>query len=307
MRSLTCFLWLFTLTAGCVLEDKFLEVPDGSVEAGLCGFCDSATPACNETTQMCVECTAQNASACIDSTPVCNTDDNKCVECVASSDCDDPTAAGCDTELNECVECAGEADCDGIEGLPLCNAGTCVECVPATEDRDCGGNSCNPDNFACTATMLASRDTCQTCVSDSECQNAGNRCVAMEYQGAAYPDELTGFCLKTTEGGCEQPYSITLENRPSLSDAAVADYCGINEELATCEAVRGLLTNVRCDGGDDQDCPQPSGLCRQVGSLENRCTYACQSLIECLEDIPLGRPGSTCGSSGSGGDDYCGG
>ncbi|MDH3199899.1 MAG: hypothetical protein OEM15_03295 [Myxococcales bacterium] len=303
MRSFACFLWLLTLTAGCVLEDKFVEVPDGSVEAGLCGFCDSATPACNETTQMCVQCTAKNSTACIDNTPVCNTNGNECVECTASSDCNDPIAARCDTDLNECVECEGETDCDGIEGLALCNAGTCVECVPATEETDCDRNSCNPDSFTCTDTMLASRDTCQTCVSDSECQNAGNRCVAMTYQSAPYPNLQTGFCLKTTGGGCEQPYSITLRARPSLSGGLPEDYCGINEELATCEAVRALLTNVRCEGGADQECPQPSGLCRQVGSLDNRCTYACGLPAQC----PADPPADTCGASGSGGDEYCGG
>ncbi|MBW2381024.1 MAG: hypothetical protein JRG70_15985 [Deltaproteobacteria bacterium] len=183
----------------------------------------------------------------------------------------------------------------------------CVECTPDTETDDCGGKSCDPATFACTETVLASRETCQTCVSDSECKEVGNRCVAMTYQGAPYPDMQTGFCLKTTEGGCEQPYSITLSMRPSLSGPPNDNYCGINEQLATCPAVRALVDNQQCLSGDPQECPQPSGLCEQVGDLQNRCTYPCASVVECLENNPEGRPGSTCGSSGSGSDDYCGG
>ena len=129
----------------------------------------------------------------------------------------------------------------------------------------------------------------------------------MEYEGDPFPGDGTGFCLKTIDGGCEQPYSITLSDRTSLSGLSGADYCGINEGFATCPAVRALAGNDRCDGGTDEECPQPSGLCRRVGALENRCTYECASLVECLEDLPPGRPGSTCGSSGSGGEDYCGG
>jgi hypothetical protein len=125
--------------------------------------------------------------------------------------------------------------------------------------------------------------------------------------GTRFPDGETGFCLKTTATGCEQPYSITLSDRPSMSGPPTEDYCGINESLATCPAVRALQNNARCDGGTDEECEQPSGICRQVGNLESRCTYQCASVVECLTNEPEGRPGSTCGASGTGGDDYCGG
>ncbi|MGB9340755.1 MAG: hypothetical protein WCB63_16025, partial [Polyangiales bacterium] len=59
-----------------------------------------------------------------------------------------------------------------------------------------------------------------------------------------------------------------------------------------------------CEGGTSAECPQPSGLCEKVGDLDDRCTYQCSDPVEC-KNPPV--PGSTCGSSGSGGDDYCGG
>lgn len=296
MRSFACLLWILTLGTGCVLEGQPVDQGD----AGICGSCPTDKPVCIENVPECVQCTAEDPSACMGSTPVCNAE-NECVGCDSSSQCTDPTAARCDTDANECAGCQGPGDCEGIAGLPACNDETCVQC---TSDANCDGTSCNTNTLECTDTDVGSLATCEECVVDSECQDTDNRCVEMFYQGARHPDANAGYCLKTTEGGCEQPYSITLADRPSLSGDPVDDYCGINEELATCEAVRALISNQRCQSGDDTECPQPSGLCKEVGNLEDRCTYRCSGVAQC-DSAP--NPGSTCGSSGSGGDDYCGG
>jgi hypothetical protein len=237
---------------------------------------------------------------------VCKTDGVTCVDCNGSGECNDADAAHCSEITNECESCEVDNDCDGVGDLPRCQAGTCVECTPANEATDCPGTSCNPRTFACTATDLGSRETCETCVADSECGEEGNRCVLMEYEGQAYPDLQTGFCLKSIDlgGSCTNPYRIVI-TRTSLSGATADEYCGINEDLATCEAVRALLADDPCNPEDgDLDCPQPSGLCRELPGNLNRCTYLCGDVVEC-KSSPA--PGSTCGSSGSGGDDYCGG
>ena len=314
MRSLAFFLAILTLAAGCVLEDKPVIPEDGGVEAGPCGVCEFATPVCNDDLQ-CVECTAEQDSFCTDQSLVCKTGAFECVECNASSDCNDPSAARCEPEQNECGGCESEADCIGIEGRPVCDDRTCVQCTPATEDVDCGGKSCDPLTRECTETTLASRETCETCVSDSECKEAGNRCVAMTYQGLPFPDALTGFCLKTFSEGdpCERPYLVPLLGRESLSGPPAANFCGIDETDVTCPAVLALLNNVECPSGEDSECPI-SGLCRDFvdGLAEDRCTYLCSDADECKKP-PVA--GSTCGSSGSGGaggaggapGDYCGG
>ena len=142
-------------------------------------------------------------------------------------------------------------------------------------------------------------------MSDSECKEAGNRCVPMDYDGQPYPNQQTGFCLKSVDlgGSCTNPYRIVLR-RTSLSGAEADDYCGINEDLATCQAVRALLADDPCNTENgEQDCPQPSGLCRELPGMLNRCTYLCSDMVECKAP-PV--PGSTCGSSDSG-SDYCGG
>jgi hypothetical protein len=235
------------------------------------------------------------------------------VDCNESSDCDDADAAHCNAETNECEGCRSDTDCNGIDGLPRCAADTdtCVQCTPETEEPDCLGKSCNPETFTCTDTAVGSVATCEECVSDSECGEAGNRCVAMEYQDEAYPDSQTGFCLKSIDlgGSCTNPYRIVI-TRTSLSGAEADDYCGINEDLATCQAVRALLADDPCNPvNEDLDCPQPSGLCRELPGMLNRCTYLCSDVVEC-KSPPA--PGSTCDSSGAGGAGgaggaYCGG
>ena len=208
----------------------------------------------------------------------------------------------------------GSGGAGGVGGDGGSGGGAAAECTPDTEDVDCGGKSCDPLTGACTETTLGSRETCEACVADSECGENGSpseqhRCVEMFYPpGERFPNDATGFCLKVfAPGGCEQPYAIRISDRESLSGDPLESYCGINEALATCPAVRALVRNQTCLSGNADECPQPTGLCEQVGDLQTRCTYPCASLVECLENDPDGRPGSTCGSSGSGSDNFCGG
>jgi hypothetical protein len=309
MRWVAFFLWFLTPAAGCVLEDKPVDPDfDGGVEAGTCIVCPTTTPVCYNDT-LCVECTADDERYCTQMAQVCKTDAFECVDCNVSTECTDPDAAHCNAESNECEACEGDADCNGILGLPRCLADTCVQCTPATEEDDCDGDSCNPRTLSCAGTPVGSLQTCEECVADSECGEDGSpseshRCVEMFFDGGRYPNGETGFCLKTFSlGGCEQPYAIKISDRESLSGDPLQSYCGINETLATCPAVRALKENQVCPGDDDAECPK-SGLCRDVGGLPTRCTYLCSDVVEC-KSSPV--PGSTCGSSGSDDDDYCGG
>jgi hypothetical protein len=307
MRWVAFFLLFLTLAAGCVLEDKPVDPGiDGGIDGGICDPpCTDGTPICNANSQ-CVQCAAEADGECTDPTPVCEAGGFDCVECNTSAECNDPNMAHCHEDTHECDACVGDADCNGINGLPRCQADACVQCTPAMEEDDCSGDSCDPRTFTCTGTEVGSVATCEECVSDSECGEAGNRCVLMAYNGQPYPSLETGFCLKSIElgGSCTNPYRIVLR-RTSVSGADADDYCGINENLATCQAVRALLADDLCTPENgDLDCPQPSGLCRELPGVLNRCTYLCGSVVECVSSPA---PGSTCGSSGSGGDDYCGG
>ena len=317
MRRFAVLVCILTLGAACVVESKPIDPSnDGGIDSGvLCGAirCPEDRPLCSDALE-CVQCIIDDDSYCTDQGLLCDLDSSMCVGCTGDSDCTDPAAARCDNDV--CTTCTEASQCDGVDGLDpmgnVCEDGLCVDCTPETEGDSCMGNrSCNPATNECTDVFVGSLDVCEPCVADSQCGEDGEasdafRCVPMFYEmpDARFPDDETGFCLKSTEGGCEQPFSITLSMRPSLSDAPSDDYCGINEELATCPAVKALVDNETCEGGTPEECPQPSGLCTKVGDLENRCTYLCSDPVEC-KDPPV--PGSTCGSSGPDGDDYCGG
>ena len=317
MKRFAFLLWLFTLAAGCIVEDKPITPPgDAGVDAGdLCGTvsCPADRPLCSDALE-CVQCTADELGYCTDQGLICNTESMTCIECSGDADCTAINAAKCDVESNACVPCDSRNQCDDVEGLPgVDNAcddeGMCVDCTPETEAETCPGNkSCEPRTRTCTTTEVGSVNVCEPCVADSECSDNGDptatyRCVPMFYPNpqTRFPDDQTGFCMKTTEGDCERPYSIPLPNRPSLSAPSVGvDYCGIDEQVVTCPALRALELAVGCANGTS--CP-PSGICTKVGDVSDQCTYSCSQALQC----PAGAPADTCGSCGSGGGDCCGG
>jgi len=313
------FLGFLTLAAGCIVEDKPITQPnDGGVDAGeLCGSvsCPADRPLCSDALE-CVQCTASEDAYCTDQGLLCNTVSMTCIACSGDADCTDPTAARCIDEM--CTACDDRAQCDDVDGLPgvnnACNdGGACVDCTPESETETCPGfKACNPQTEKCTETQVGSLDVCEECVADSECGDDGEesdafRCVPMYYpnQETRFPNSDAGFCLKTTAGGCEQPYSITLPSRASLSGAEPAGYCGIEEDLTTCPAVNALVVeNEGCPSGADDECPV-GGICRDLDNFMDRCTYLCDLPAQC----PAGAPADTCGSSGAGGagGKYCGG
>jgi hypothetical protein len=107
-----------------------------------------------------------------------------------------------------------------------------------------------------------------------------------------------------------------MNGKTSISAAPAANYCGINQDLATCEAVLALLDDWVCSGtagmcspdGIAAEQPVPGALCRDLGggALANRCTYACGGASECLNSPT---PGFTCGDGTPpiGAPDWCGG
>lgn len=318
MRWAPFLVCLLVLTAACIVEDQPVVPPiDGGVEAGRCVVCPPAKPVCLNETE-CVQCAGgeDEDKYCTDRDQVCDVENHVCVDCLTNAQCAAPDASRCNIDDNECAPCRTNEDCDGVEGLAetgnICDDGLCVQCTPETEAAACPNNtSCNPRTNTCTDTIVGSLLVCDECVADSECGDDGEpsdayRCVPMYYptDQTRFPNDETGFCLKTTDGGCERPYAITLFDRGTLSEpSSNGDYCGINEALTTCPAVAALVADERCPNGTDEEC-EPGGICRQVGNLQNRCTYFCSDVVECKE-APV--PGSTCGSSGSDSDKYCGG
>jgi len=279
----------------------------------------------------CLECVhGDDNKGCKDSARPACLEDNTCAQCAESDDCTDPEASVCNDQ-NECVACTDDDGCSHFDDTKHCLAetNTCVQCTIELETDKCGAKSCDPATHACTDTTRNTVETCESCVADSECI-ANHHCVPMEYKGA----ERGGYCLETTEGGCSEPYATTLSGRVTMSGTNGLSFCGIKEQLTTCEAVLALVAGKKCPQGDSE-CPE-GGVCRKVGNLsDNRCTYECTGVVQCLENTAPPQddpdPGSTCnygpasggspatgvggsgggtssgGSNGTGGQKYCGG
>lgn len=138
-----------------------------------------------------------------------------------------------------------------------------------------------------------SRETCETCVNDSDCKEEDHRCVEMSYGSSRFPDEETGFCLKIavplSEGSppeydCATPYVTVLHNRSTLAGDDSESYCGIREDLTTCDAVLVYGDALDCSAAGSDICPR-GGFCDWVRTegepWSQLCTHACDDASEC--------------------------
>jgi hypothetical protein len=232
---------------------------------------------------------------CSAPTPLCDESTNSCVACLGDSDCTTPNAAKCDA--GACVPCDSSPQCAGIPNAEVCDAGQCVACALGAEDACTAGQTCDLVAKTCVSVAPESVQNCMPCTNDLQCTD-GHRCIPMEFAEAPHGY----FCLEEAMPTCEQPFSVFV-SRTSISGAAAVNYCGINEDLTTCEAVVALVANWRCSGIDGMCSPDgilpetsvPGALCRQVGALANRCTYACGNAGQCLDAVASPER-STCGT-----------
>lgn len=253
-----------------------------------CGHaCTGTTPLCNMTTHSCVQCLAEADCSTLAPTSHCEPTSHTCVACLDSTQCTTASAARCDTTSHACAACSGNGDCAHLAGTTACNAGTCVACT-ATNETACGANSCNPMTHACTTTPRGSVARCHGCVADSECTGAMDRCVPMQFMGAAHGS----YCLALPAPGCTRPYGVPTPMRLSTSGAAAASYCGVDESLVTCEAVLALIAGRTCTLATD--CNAMGAQCQTVNLTPGSCTYACGLSTQCPS-------GANCGAAM-----YCG-
>jgi hypothetical protein len=240
-------------------------------------------------------CSGCDAALCVNDT---------CVDCVSDAHCTDPDKAKCDVGTNTCVDCDDSEQCAGIAGAGVCSGGDCVECVLGEEEACTGETTCNLVTNECVAVAPGDVGTCEPCTNDLQC-SANHRCIPMEFPvGTSHGY----FCLEEAMPTCEQPYLVFI-NEQSISGADAVNYCGFDQNITTCQAVRALEQGWRCEGDDgkccsgsvalvdgmcDSNAPEvdvPGALCRQVGAGANRCTYACATALDC----PSAGPPSSCG------------
>lgn len=221
-------------------------------------------------------------------------------ECTGDADCTSPTAAKCDG--GTCVACDDSTQCTGITGTEVCatsgpNMGTCVECTAA---EGCGAtDTCDLTTETCSGVAPEAVDTCEACTNDAQC-GTDHACVPMMFDGS--PNGF--FCLQANPPTCAQPYFPTAMTKQSINGTPAATYCGLNEAAVSCQGVRALIDNLMCtvdgsclDGG--VEVTTPGALCRDLGQGD-RCTIGCTLAAQCPNPL-------TCGDSGTGMGDFCGG
>jgi hypothetical protein len=299
--------------AGCTTND-FCSATAPLCSGGDCVACQQhedcarfvETPACGASGS-CVACAPGQKKLCGEQTPACDPNTSRCVQCVADADCGSDQAPACQPDL-ACGKCEDDAQCARFGKVCDARTGGCVACHPETEEADCrtdkacdpeladcAGTACDPKTLSCTSKPRGSVNTCQSCVSDSECA-ASHGCIPLFFGEGATREELGGYCMKVAATGCMRPYGTPL-TRDSLSGKPAQPYCGLSELYASCEALRALDENKTCTGTDDS-CGVDGGRCETVNFIANSCSYACRSALECPPEVPCGGPAE---------DRYCGG
>jgi hypothetical protein len=252
----------------CLLTQDCSDPEQPSCRAGKCGDCSENEDCAHFPTRKL--CGSRDSS-----TP------GACVECVQHRDCMDPKKPQC--TAGTCEPCGGRAAddaCAGHRGATVCETaegsrkGSCVECTVKNEAA-CGDFVCDVQKSACSKQLKASAEACETCIADTQCMT-DHRCVPVEFENKARGN----YCLKRLSTGCIEPFTIEV-GAMSLSGGRPENYCGINGDVTTCEAVRALLDNADCSNDNDCGAKLGDGLCRTVGGRDNKCTYACGVTGQC--------------------------
>jgi len=240
--------------------------------------------------------------SCQPPTPLCDPQTQSCVACLDHGDCTDPAAARC--EAGSCVPCQGSTECADLLPGEVCDSGACVECAIGEVDACTASQTCDLLQNECVDVTAGSVANCKACTNDGQC--ADGRCIPMQFESSAHGH----YCLAEPSPTCDRPFQVPL-NRSSLNGAVATNYCGIEEDLATCEAVLALLQGWYCTGTDGMcselqagtEVAGPGAICEQVGVGGDQCTYACGIASQC----PSSAPANTCGTGAGTPPGWCGG
>ena len=212
---------LFDAHTDDVGADAFNQ-PDSGLDGGICSRCPTAMPACLGGTS-CVQCTAENTTACDDDAPACDTETNTCVECNTNTDCTGDTTPVCDVEAHRCVPCLGS------------DTGACGGVTPACDTN----NTCTCTATSCTSATAARCDettnACVACTADTQCAHLGATPVCDEERGACVACTGDTEAARCGMNSCRRSDGTCTMRRRGLSDTC-----------DTCEADSECTTGQRC-------------------------------------------------------------
>jgi hypothetical protein len=266
-----------------------------------------ANPAAATTTYTCTQALDHNVSALVsDGDAFCNQSRLLNVTCVPDV-CVGPPVVSCD-DGNQCTD---DGVCDPVSGCPgstpsldgtacnfaavgdgLCDgAGTCVECLVATDCTDdgnectepatCTGNACVAANTAsgtaCTGGVCDGAGLCVGCLVAGDCSDDGNDCTTGPSCTAGAcdaPSPLTAGTICTT-GVCNGAgVCVECVDAGDCTDDGNQCTAGPSCTAGACDTPGNLAQGVACDFialGD--------GFCDGAGAC-----VECNTALDCPDD-----------------------
>jgi hypothetical protein len=249
--------------------------------------CTAELPVYLASEQTCVQCTANDRTACVGASPVCDLETHACVACLESTDC--PAQSPVCSDDHSCGPCAGDADCSDHPGAQLCIEGRCAECTRSRRelcDRGSKAYVCDPTTHRCDDTRtLHSLAMCGACISNDECQ-LGDACVDIAAGGG------TKVCQRVrTEGVCPRPYLAVSTGPVPSADGDAVRVCTL-QQLTTCKAHADYRTQrcgtpLKSDAAMDTPGTADDSRCGIPGLSDGYCVWA-EALSQYLCTVPCG-------------------
>jgi len=222
--------------------------------------CSAPTPACDVTTNLCVQCSATNAAACTGTTPVCSSSDT-CVACngdngtTASNAC--PTATPYCSSTGACVVCTTDSMCAaGTHAGPNCDVASGACTTACTTDAECGaGKWCDESTTTCTPTLsngsaMPTDAAHSSPVLDGSCSAPAATLVCQS--GVCDPnDNECGYA--SGDGSCTAASASTVCRSGTCSASGV------------CMPAGGCLVNADCTQPASPVCDTATSTCVAAG------------------------------------------
>ncbi len=247
--------------------------------------CGGSTPACNTTSNQCVECTASNAARCSGTTPLCDTTASACAGCNgndgsgATLPCSG-SAPYCADDGSCSTQCQRDSDCGTGN---WCNAGSCsAKLANGTALPTVAGHSPALDGTCSSNSSPAALAVCSSGV----CDTASNQCGIDLGNGTcgADADCTAGVCVLSgaNTGKCEpcngdaqcggaNPACDTAANQCVQCTTGNAGQC--TGMLPLCDG--GAHQCAGCNGNDGSlatlPCPGSAPYCAGDGSCSTQC------------------------------------
>lgn len=231
--------------------------------------CTADKPVCDVSEGACVQCTGADQSVCAGQGRVCLRDGHDCVGCNDDDDCRTAENSRCDPDTHECTPCDDDSQCSDVPGKPVCLAGTCVACTrEKAQVCNVAGTQyvCDPQTHSCDLQRKARGKTlCNVCTDpdDTDCK-ARPDCISND------ECQANQACVEVPAGGglkvcqhirddspCPRPYIGETMNPVPSADGPSVKVCTFRLGT-TCQA-HSHYSNKRCGtpkpGNPDEDQP----------------------------------------------------